>query len=156
MRAIDVFLLALDHAWSHEWESLLPVLKGVTEEEAAWQAPCYRNEPRTPGAPPPGTIRWQIVHLAECKMSYTLRLKGDREARSPDVPPLGTKTLAEDLAALRAAHQAEREAIAAISDGELTPKLAEFLAGILRHTTWHGGQIAVVRRIYRMRPKGCG
>jgi len=154
MNAIDTFLLALDNAWTHDWESLMPVLKGVTEEEAAWQAPCYRHEPRIPGAPPPGSIRWQVVHVAECKASYTLRLCGDREAPSPDVPPLATTSFTQDLAALREAHRAEREEIAAISDAELTPKLAEFLAGIIRHDTWHGGQIAVARRLWRTRDGG--
>ncbi len=151
MRAVDAFLLALDDAWSHDWESLMSVLKGVTEEEAVWQAPCYRHEPRVPGAPPPGSIRWQVVHVAECKASYTLRLCGNREARSPDVPPLGTSTFVQDLAALHEAHRAEREEIAAIPDAELTPAVADFLTNIIRHDIWHAGQIAVARRLWRKR-----
>jgi uncharacterized damage-inducible protein DinB len=153
MRAIDSFLVALDNAWSHDWESLMSVVEGVTEEEAAWQAPCYRAEPRRADAPPPGSIRWHVVHIAECKMSYTLRLRGNVEARSPDVPPLGTRTFAGDLAALREAHRAERAAIEAFPDDAFTPTVCDFLANIIRHDIWHGGQIAVARRLFRTRDR---
>jgi hypothetical protein len=87
-------------------------------------------------------------------MSYTRRLRGHRGARSPDVPPLGTRTFAEDLAALCELHRSEREAIESISGDELTPTVADFLANIIRHDIWHGGQIALARRLWRTRDAG--
>ncbi len=151
MNVVDNILLHFDNAWDHEWESLMGTLSGVTEAEAQWQAPCYDNAPGADGAPAPGTIRWHVTHVANCKREYTSRLNGDQEARSPDISPRLTKSLAEDLEELRSAHTEQRTAIAALSADELTPTLADFLANIIRHDIWHGGQIALARRLWRSR-----
>jgi len=154
MRTVDAFLLSLDNAWEHDWESLTSVLDGVTEDEARWQAPCYADAAASESGPPPGTIRWQVTHLAHCKREYTARLLGDREARSPELPEHPTATYEEDLASLGRAHLAERAAIAALSDEDLTTGVADFLTNIIRHDIWHGGQIALARRLYRGRGSG--
>ncbi|MHC4850129.1 MAG: DinB family protein [Planctomycetota bacterium] len=154
MRIVDAFLLSLDNAWKHDWESLMSVLSGVTEEEARWQAACYADAAAPESAPPPGTIRWQVTHLAHYKREYTARLLGDREAQSLELPENSTATYEQDLAYLRRAHLAERAAIAALSDEDLTPDLADFLTNIIRHDIWHGGQIALARRLYRGRGSG--
>jgi len=154
MNVTDAYLVQLDHAWRHEWESLMSVLDGVTEEEAAWQAPCYRGAAVGAEEPPAGTIRWHVTHLAHCKREYTARLRGDREARSPTLPRRPTHNLAEDLAELEAAHQDQRAALQALSESEWTPTVAEFVAGTIRHDVWHGGQIAVARRLWRTRSVG--
>jgi len=154
MRSVDAFLLSLDNAWEHDWESLMSVLAGVTEEEAGWQAPCYATEPRSDAAPPPGSIRWQVTHLAFYKREYTAQLLGDEEAPSPELPERSTATYEEDLADLRRAHLAERAAMAALGDDDLTPDMADFLTNIIRHDVWHGGQIALARRLFRTRGAG--
>ena len=62
---VETYLRQLDDAWEHKWESLRAVLDGVSEEEAAWQPPCYAAEEREEGWPPPGTIRWQVAHIVD-------------------------------------------------------------------------------------------
>jgi hypothetical protein len=150
MRLIDVFLRQFDNAWHHRWESLEPLLDGLTEEEALWQAPCYASEPS--GRPSPGSIHWHLDHLARCKREYAAMLRRDSgPAHGPPAP------LPETLARLRDAHRAQREAIAALGDADLERpaeggmSVAEFLASTIRHDTWHAAQIAVARRLWRTR-----
>lgn len=161
MRLIDVFLLHFDDAWRHRWESLLPLLDGVTEEEAAWQAPCYRAEPID--RPPPGTIRWQIDHLTRCKRAYTASLR-NRGSAAP-VPedrhePAGT--FAEAVERLRDAHRVQREVLSSLEDADLDRpveggmNVAQFLTSTTRHDIWHASQIAVARRLWRTREPDAG
>jgi len=156
MDSIAVHLRHLDDAWAHKWESLSGVLAGVSEEEAAWQAPCYAKEEREDGWPAPGSIRWQVAHIAFCKRHYAdcIRRLGEPEPPSERFKPV-TGTFAQDRAELDAAHADERAAIVARSDADL-PRLlfnrmalGEFLAMLVRHDVWHAGQIAVARRLWR-------
>lgn len=150
-----MFLLQFDNAWEHEWESLMSVLSGVSEEEANWQAPCYTDTPAAAEWPARGTIRWQVAHVAHCKREYTARLRSsEREGPSPNLPHRPTRNYAEDLHELRQAHADQRQAIGRLGAEELTEGVADFLANTLRHDIWHGGQIAVARRLYRMRAEG--
>jgi hypothetical protein len=158
MNGMDAFLTQLDHAWDHKFESVQAVLADVAEEEAAWQAPCYADEPPEEGWPLPGTVHWQVAHLAHCKRHYAEFVLRRREPdRPPVVPRPPNRTFAEELTELAAAHTALREAIAACTDDELDVvvgngmPLREFLAMSTRHDTWHAGQIAVARRLYRTR-----
>lgn len=151
MQPIQAFLVHLDNAWDHEYESLLTVLDGVTEEEANWQAPCYADVKADDGWPAPGTIRWHVAHVAYYKREYTARISGpDGDQRTPS-PPLPTGAYREDLEEMGAAHKAQREAISALTPEELTPDVADFLANIIRHDIWHAGSIAVLRRLWRSR-----
>jgi uncharacterized damage-inducible protein DinB len=158
MTAAAVHLRHLDDAWSHRWEGLREALAGMTEEEASWQAPCYAAEPREEGWPPPGTIAWQIAHVAHCKRYYAAMLHrlGATE-RPPEVPWSPPATLAGLLGALEAAHGAERDAVAALTDADLPRRApngmtaSEFVAMCVRHATWHAAQIAVARRLFRTR-----
>lgn len=161
MSAIDGYLRQLDDAWRHRWESLRPALDGVTEEEAAWQAACYRHEPVKSGWPRPGTIHWHVAHLEACKREYTAAMVsqgpgGQAEAAAP------ATTFAEAVERLARAHAAQREVIRSLSEGDLTRlvqdgmRLDEFLASTIRHDTWHAAQIAVVRRLWRTREGQAG
>ncbi len=152
MRAVDVFLRQIDEAWRHEWESLMPVLEGVTDDEASWQAPCYREEPAESDWPAPGTIYWHVVHIAECKQAYTAHMRG---AETGPFELAGS--FAADVEQLKRIHRVQREAIASLSDDDLekvltndTP-LGEYLTSTIRHDTWHAAQIAVARRLWRTR-----
>ncbi len=156
MTAVDQILQAFDNAWAHKWESLASVLEGVAEAEARWQADAYAAEAPEAGWPPPGTIAWQVAHVAHCKRHYTDVVRARADSEAPAVEPrVPLSSLAEERAALEAAHAAQREAIASVQDVDLPAvacgkmPLGEFLAMATRHDTWHAAQIAVVRRIYR-------
>ena len=161
MTGVEAYLSQLDDAWEHKWESVRAVLDGVSEEEAAWQPPCYAAEEREQGWPPPGTIGWQVAHIAHCKRHYALFI---RAPESVDRPPAPERTprasLEEERAELDAAHTDLRTAVAALEETDLQKvvgngmRMDEFLAMITRHDTWHAGQIAVARRLYRTRPSG--
>ena len=149
MSRLETHLTHFDDAWNHDFESLTFALDGVSEEEGAWQPPCYADVPATEGWPAPGSIQWQVAHIAFYKREYAARIRGEGEPtpqpRTPDT------RFEQDVAELHAAHAVEREAIAALSDAELTPELERFLAAIIRHDVWHAGQIAVARRLWRTR-----
>ncbi|MCC7139838.1 MAG: DinB family protein [Planctomycetes bacterium] len=158
MDAIALLVQSFDDAWSHPWEALLPTLEGVTDEEARWQAPCYAAEAPEAGWPPPGTVWWHVAHLAHYKAYYAAVVRARTAATVPDpAPRVPRATFAEDLESLRRAHDEQRAAVAALTPADLdglvrdrTP-LAEFLAATLRHDAWHGGQLAVARRLWRTR-----
>lgn len=158
MRALDAYLAAFDDAWSHAWESLSAVLEGVSEEEAYWQAPCYALDPVEDGWPSPGTIAWQIAHLAHCKGYYAAVIR-DRamNASPPTEPRTPLQGLPAERAALKAAHALQRDAMEEVGDEDLGQlasgkmPLGEFLAMTTRHDAWHAAQIALARRLYRTR-----
>jgi hypothetical protein len=158
MRAVDAFLLSLDQAWTHRWESLSAVLDGIHPEEAEWQAPVYGDAEHEDGWPLAGSIHWQVAHVAHCKRAYTeYILQRDRPGRPPAPPRPRDTTWDEEVAGLKRAHARQRDAIASLTDADLGGRvgngmtLAEFLAMCVRHDVWHASQIAVARRLYRNR-----
>ena len=162
MGQIDVFLQQFDDAWSHSFESVTAALDGVTDDEAAWQAPCYRDEKHEDGWPAPGTIRWQVCHLAHCKRHYTDFLLQAGQSDRPQVRPWQPlPTFRAERDALVAAHETQRRAIVELGDDRLDliagndMPFREFLAMFTRHDIWHAAQIALVRRLYRMASPAC-
>ncbi|MDF1701649.1 MAG: DinB family protein [Planctomycetota bacterium] len=158
LNVIDAILRQLDDAWGHKWESVRAVLAAGDEGEAAWQPPAHAQETPKPGWPPPGSIRWHVAHLAACKQSYARRIQMRGHPPSEEETPFAPgRSLAADLAALDGAHRHLRAAIAALAPADLADPvepgmpLAEFLAMAIRHDTWHAGQMALVRRLYRTR-----
>lgn len=159
MNASALLLMLFDANLSHAWESLESVLKGVTEDEARWQAPCYAHEEPQPNCPPVGTILWQLDHLSGCNRHYVqvLRQRPAKEvAESATVPPPGT--FAAAMEELRASHTALRAELARVQEHEFldacghgSRNVADFISGCLRHEVWHAGQIGLVRRLYRTR-----
>ena len=160
MSEIAAYLHQLDQARSHAFESIDSALDGVGEDEAFWQAPCYAAEEREEGWPPPGSVAWQVAHLAHCKRYYAacFRQAGATE-RPPVTPWTPCETFAELRAALDAAHSEQRDAIASLGDDGLDlaagndMSFREFLAMCVRHDTWHASQIAVARRLHKAGPK---
>ena len=158
MNGVETYLRTLDDAWEHKWESLTAALDGVDAEMAAHQAPCYSAEEREKGWPAPGTIHWQVAHVAHCKRHYTdfIRSPGSTE-RPPDPERPQDLDFEAELANLREVHAAQREAIAALSEDDLKlpvgngMPLEEFLAMAIRHDTWHASQIVVARRLWSSR-----
>jgi hypothetical protein len=154
MNAVDMALRQLDDLWGHEWDSLTSVLRGLTEEEARWRAPCYAGLGAAAGEPEPGTILWQIAHVASCKREYASLFDAvDVEPGSPASP----NGLSERLRDLRLAHEEERAALAALRGTDLERPLrnGQTMSGqigvALRHDAWHAGQIALARRLWRTR-----
>lgn len=156
MPEINGYLQQFDDAWSHSFESMSFALDGVTEAEAAWQAPCYRTDETEEGWPLPGSIRWQVCHVAHCKRHYTdifLRV-GDSER--PDVVPwTPLPSFVSDRDALTDIHAHQREAIVALGEDRLGViagngmPFREFLSMCIRHDIWHASQIVIARRLYR-------
>ncbi|MEM8886075.1 MAG: DinB family protein [Planctomycetota bacterium] len=158
MRAIDAFLLQLDGAWDHAWESLRSALDGITDEEATWQAPCYRGEESAPGMPLAGTVHWHVAHLADCKDYYSACLRHRGKEGAVECEPLKPRaSFAESLEQLKQVHEAQRELVASLQDEDLAltvengVRVSEYLATTLRHDAWHAAQIAVARRLWRTR-----
>lgn len=156
MRTVDAFVLQLDQTWDHDFESIDRVLDGVTEAEATWAGAAWAEVEPEAGWPAPGTIAWQVAHLAYYK-SYYARCVLHAVGRGPEptVARAPAASFAEEREGLAAAHAEQRAAIASLSDDDLDrpvidgPPLADFLATTIRHDAWHAGQIAVIRRLRR-------
>lgn len=156
MTPLEVHLAALDDGWGHAWESLTHVLAGVTEEEAAWEAPGYEQEEPEAGWPSEGTILWHVAHLAHCKRYYAAVIRARHEEAAPEAcARTSLPNFAQERAALEAAHGEQRAAMGEIGEEGLSQTtcnsmpLGEFLSMTIRHDAWHGGQLAVLRRLYR-------
>jgi hypothetical protein len=154
MSMVTFLLQAFDDAWSHEDESLYGVVRRVTPEEALWQHPAYAQEEPMPGLAIPGTILLQLAHLEHSARHYAAILEQRPVKEEPQTSPPEAAYLAGLLAELASA-QATPAQIERLSNQELTKPCArgmdvgEFVRMILRHETWHAGQIALIRRSYR-------
>ena len=155
MDAVRAMVEALDDAWSHRWESLQGALADLGDAEADHQPAAWRDEPREEGWPLPGTVRWQIAHVAHCKRHYADIAKGLGEPAPEPRERVALATLADELQALAAAHAEEREAFAGLRDADLDVEaggnmpMREFLAMAIRHDSWHASQIVLLRRMAR-------
>jgi len=133
--------------------SLTNVLRGVTPAEALWRPAPGRN-----------TIWELLLHTAYTKHVVLGRLVGrtDRFARAlprawwPATPaPADDAAWRRDRALLDTSHRALVDAVrgaspAALARGAKRP-LIEQLAGAALHDTYHGGQIGLLRKLYRAR-----
>ncbi len=146
----------LDDAWSHAYESVRAVLDGVSDDEWSWQPPGYDASEDV--GPPPGSIAWHVAHLTACKNEYACHVRDrgdavDLQGAEHEIPP----TMPLALKALEAAHAWLRHEVEALQPEDLKLEanhqlaLDEFLAMTIRHDSWHGGRIAVARRLYRNR-----
>jgi uncharacterized damage-inducible protein DinB len=152
----DELLAAFDAAESDPWESIENAIKGLTEEEAAYQHISFSKETTEAGAPLPGTVLWYLVHLAECYEQYSTWILV-RPEHPGEGPKLSANTVADALSLLRDSRAKLRATLANLEESRLDDKLkggrtvADLLRASIRHDCWHGGQIAVVRRLYRNR-----
>lgn len=157
MTNVALLLDAFDQNWSHQWESLQPLLQDVSSDEACWQHPSYVSEQDPKGLPEPGTIRWHLGHLEMCARRYVQILHTRPVAENPNVPPPSLTDVRELVRHLEQTRSELRAEIACIDDASLTARcrgemtVAEFLLMVIRHEAWHAGQIVVIRRLYRTR-----
>jgi hypothetical protein len=175
---------ALAEQLRFHWEAhLRPRLEGLTDDEYFWEpAPgCWSLRPDGVGAwrmdghdgpsptpPPLTTIAWRMTHLSvECFESrYRAFFAGEgpnqwsagqRIVASGDLPG----SAAAGVAYLTAAYTRWSEAVAALSEDELTRPLgekgadfaefpmAELVLHISREAMHHGAEICLMRDLYR-------
>src|SRR5262245_37896536 len=157
MSQVAQLLNAFDENWSHQWESLQPVLADVTEDEACWQHQAYINERDPKGLSEPGTIRWHVGHLEQCARRYVQVLRSRPVDKNPDLPSSALTNIRDMVDRLEHTRKELRAEIARIQDADLTAPcrgemmVGEFLRMVIRHEIWHAGEIVVIRRLYRCR-----
>lgn len=156
----DEILAAFDDAWDAElnWESLGGILQNISEEEAAFQHPIYSDVAQEVGFPPNGTILWHIAHLTHCYRWYKAAIE-ERPNTPADFDPIPLADLQSSIRDLKRCRDEFRETIASLPDEALDEMLyykrpAITLArSTVRHDAWHASQIAVAKRLYRMRER---
>jgi hypothetical protein len=135
--------------------SLTGALRGVTAREASWRPAPGRN-----------TIWELLLHAAYTKHVVLARLSGRpgrfarplRRAWWPAPPePADEPAWRRDRRLLDASHRALMDAAtgasaAALARGARRP-LIEQLAGAALHDTYHGGQISLLRKLYRAKAR---
>ena len=152
----EEMLAAFEDAWSYKWESLESVLDGITEEEAAYQHSVYSEAEREEGYPLAGTIMWHLVHLAHCYRHYANAIER-RLTPHEELPVPNADSLAEAISNLKRYRAQLRNAIVSVPEDQLDDEVfgydtvAHLVRLTVRHDAWHGSQIAVVKRMYRMR-----
>lgn len=132
--------------------ALRPILNGCDATEASWRVADGRN-----------TIWELVLHAAYGKHIIRTRLTGTRArfpraaARYwwPAAPEPSDEAWSADLALLDATHRALVEAIESISPATLARRragkrhtLGDEALGIALHDTYHGGQIALLRKLW--------
>ena len=157
MSQVVQLLQAFDDSWSHGCESLRSVLQDVSSEEPSWQHCSYAAEPLVEDLPQPGTIRWHVAHLEHCARHYAAVVRERPTEHEPTTAPPGIAEIGELIDRLEHARRLFRSAIENMDDTDLQGPcargmdVAEFLRMVIRHETWHAGQIVVIRRLYRQR-----
>ena len=154
----EVLLAAFDDAWSHTWESFDTVAKDLTEDEIHFQHPVYASEKQEDGWPKPGSILWHLVHI-EYWYNYYLACLDHIPEGTSTLPHVNAEwTLEAAMAKLLRTRATLREKIVLLGDAQLDTKytksnmpVGEFIRMMARHDTYHTAQIAVARRLYRMR-----
>ena len=136
--------------------SLTTALRGVNASEAAWRPAPGRN-----------TIWELVLHAAYAKHVVLGRLTQHRGSfgralRRPWWPaptePADERSWRRDRALLTASHTALVGAVRRASSAELRRRvrhpMVEHLAGVALHDTYHGGQISLLRKLFRARRGG--
>jgi uncharacterized damage-inducible protein DinB len=128
--------------------SLTEVLAGVTHEQADARPIAGAH-----------TIRELVAHITAWAEIARERLAG-RAARAatpeedwPPLPPPSAEVWAEAQARLARAHEALAADVAALDEAALRAKVpghdhptGVMLHGVIEHGTYHGGQVALLRR----------
>ncbi len=130
------------------------VLRGVPAEMARWRPAPGRN-----------TIWELVLHLAYTKRRVLSRLTGNsvrfprrlRRPWWPELPePADDRAWRRDLGLLRQTHRELVQAVAGASARALARvsrrPLADHVAGVALHDTYHGGQIGLLKKLYEGRP----
>ena len=105
---------------------------------------------------------WEIVlHLTAWHQAIAQRLRGEKlelshEQDWPPVTDFGEAAWQQSIKALEQSHRTLQEAIAKLSDAQLSTKVANrdhdyrfMLNGAITHSVYHAGQIALLRKSSR-------
>lgn len=142
-------------AWSHPWEGFRSSYLTCTQAELEWVAREYAGEPPEPGWPTPGSIAALLNHVGACKQAYAWDIRNPSRADGNTLwEPRSQKDALSQ--ALEAVHADFVDACAAADPGTMIlgkggHTLAQYLGIAIRHELWHGGQIALLRRLYAKR-----
>jgi len=148
-------------------------VEGLTDEEFWWEPvpDCWTvrrgadgrwsadyAEP-DPEPPPFTTIAWRLVHLAECKVMYHEYAFGPGRLTWPEID--SAHTAADAIALLEHGQQLLVSALAGLTDADLdAPRMTNWgeewptwrvLWTMIHHDLHHGGEIGVLRDLYRER-----
>jgi hypothetical protein len=152
---LDVIDRAYDRRSWHG-TNLRGAIRGLTPAEAAWRPARGRHNV------------WEIVvHAAYWKYAVRRRLNGEGRGSfdlegSNWFERSGTDAAAwkRDVALLERTHRTLRDAIARVPAASLHRRLPgaastafELIAGIAAHDLYHAGQIQLIKRLYRERPR---
>lgn len=127
--------------------SLMTILKNVNATQAAMRP--FKNAHSI----------WELVcHIAAWEQAGLCRLGGDRADLSdaedwPPVSDTSEQAWAQATETLRAVHQQFQDAMSELDDSKLDQPIVEGLAtvyvtlhGIIQHTLYHAGQIAILKK----------
>ena len=172
--AVEVIRQRLQEAY----ESIRVRVDGLTDDEFFWQpvAGCWTvrrrddgrwavdyPEPPHPDPSPFTTIGWRLVHVAECKVVYHEYAFGPAKLTFPEIDSAHTATAA--IVQLETGHDMLVRDLASLDDaglerevltnwGEKWPARKIFWT-MVDHDLHHGGEIGVLRDLYRERaPSG--
>lgn len=113
-----------------------------------------------PDPSPFTTIAWRISHIATCKVMYHEYGFGPAKLTFPDL--LVPRSVPESVAMLHQGQAMLMEDLARLQDGGLKePRRTNrgemwptwrILWTMINHDLWHGGEIGVLRDLYRVAP----
>jgi len=143
MSTTELLLEILDCAFDRQsWHgpNLMSSLRGVRAKDAARSLPGRKS------------IWQQLLHAAYWKHRVLNKIigtspfprRGSNWSKLPD--ERSEKTFKADIEMLRREHQQLRQAIASLSENQLTPKQIWRIHGAAAHDLYHAGQIKLLRR----------
>jgi hypothetical protein len=172
--AIDRVVAVLRRELEEAYASLRARLARLSDDEFFWEpvpncwtvrkrasglwAADYPDPPH-PDPAPVTTIGWRLVHLAECKLMYHEYAFGAAKLTWPEIDSAHTATTAIDslergqqllLADLGGLGDADLDREVKTNWGELWPARRIFWT-MTSHDLHHGGEIGVLRDLYRER-----
>lgn len=160
--------------FSDAYQSIRARVQGLGDDEFFWEPlpGCWSvrkgaggrwaadyPEPPHPEPPPLTTIAWRLVHVAECKLMYHEYAFGPARLTWPEID--SAHTAADAIAALDRGQTLLAADLTAMTDRDLTRLVMtnwgeewpawRIFDTMISHDLLHGGEIGVLRDIYRLR-----
>lgn len=167
-------VLVIRERLQEAYESIRERVDGLTDDEFFWEpvAGCWTvrrrddgrwavdyPEPPHPDPAPFTTIGWRLVHVAECKLMYHEYAFGPATLTFPDID--SAHTAAAAIAQLEAGHAMLLKDLADLDDASLDREVLtnwgdrwparNIFWTMIDHDLHHGGEIGVLRDLYRAR-----
>ena len=167
---VTTLRIELDEAYAE----LRARVDGLTDDEFFWEPVpnCWTvrkrasglwavdyPEPPHPEPAPFTTIAWRLVHVAECKVMYHEYAFGAARLTWPEID--STHTASDAIASLEAGQTQLREDLDGLTDADLDREVMtnwgerwparRIFWTMTSHDLHHGGEIGVLRDLYRAR-----